>query len=301
MAPLTHPDGGKRRLRTAAMTAARAGLLAFGFSFSQPAAAQDSRPLVLAVHPYLPALEIERRFAPLARHIGEKTGRKIDISVSPDYSAHIKRVGTHAVALAYMGPAAYVTMAKRYGQEFFLLARQESGGTPNFHGHIVVAETSDIQTLADLRGRSFAFGDPQSTMSHLVPYYMLLEAGVKLDDLTRHPFLGGHRNVALGVLSDDFAAGALKEDIYEEYRSRGLRSIATSPPIPDHLMVATRALPTDLRDKIRTALLALGNSPATREVLTAIQPDLTGFIPAEDSDYDILRRVIDRLGRENTR
>ncbi len=301
MAPLTHASGGKRRLRAAATTAAGAALFALGFFLPQSAAAQDPKPLVLAVHPYLPALEIERRFAPLARHIGEKTGRKIEISVSPDYSAHIKRVGTHVVALAYMGPAAYVTLVKTYGPEFFLLARQETNGTPDFHGHIVVAETSDIQTLADLRGRSFAFGDPQSTMSHLLPYYMLLEGGVKLDDLTRHPFLGGHRNVALGVLSGDFAAGAIKEDVYVEYRERGLRSIAVSPPIPDHLLIATRALPAGLAEKIRFSLLAAGFDPAMRAILTAIQPDLTGFIPAQDSDYDILRRVIDRLGRENTR
>ncbi len=292
--------GGKRRLRVAAMLAAFAAWVVLG-SWVQPAAAQDSKPLVLAVHPYLPALEIERRFAPLARHLEEKTGRKIEISVSPDYAAHIKRVGAHAVDLAYMGPAAYVTMARTRGREFFLLARQETNGTPAFYGHIVVAETSDIRTLAEVRGRSFAFGDPQSTMSHLVPYYMLLEAGVRLDDLTRHPFLGGHRNVALGVLSGDFAAGALKEDIYEEYRARGLRSIAVSPPIPDHLLIATRALPADLRDKIKTALLALGADPAGRAILTAIQPGLTGFIPAKDSDYDILRRIIDRLGRENMR
>lgn len=300
MTSSTRTGGGKRWLWIAAAVAAVAAGVGFCL-LPSPAAAQESRPLVLAVHPYLPALEIERRFAPLTRHLEQATGRRFEISVSSDYSAHIKRVGTHAVDIAYIGPATYVTLVKTYGREFFLLARQETSGTPAFHGHIVVAETSDIKTLADLRGRSFAFGDPQSTMSHLVPYYMLLEAGVKLDDLTRHPFLGGHRNVALGVLSGDFAAGAVKEDIYEEYRARGLRSIAVSPPIPDHPFVATRTLPADLGAKIRTALLALGADPAKRGILTFIQPDLTGFISAEDSDYDILRRVIERLGRENTR
>lgn len=300
MASSTRRGGGKRWLRIAAiMVAVAAGVEFKPFPF--PAAAQESKPLVLAVHPYLPALEIERRFAPLARHLEAATGRRFQISVSSDYSAHIKRVGTHSVDIAYLGPAPYVTLVKTYGREFPLLARQETNGTPAFHGHIVVAETSDLETLADVRGRSFAFGDPQSTMSHLVPYYMLLEAGVKLDDLTRHPFLGGHRNVALGVLSGDFAAGAVKEDIYEEYRARGLRSIAVSPPIPDHPFVATRVLPADLRDKIRASLLALGADPAKRGILTSIQPDLTRFISAEDSDYDILRRVIERLGRENTR
>jgi phosphonate transport system substrate-binding protein len=255
--------------------------------------------LTLAVHPYLPALEIERRFRPLADHVARRIGRKIGISVSPDYAVHVQRVGTHAVELTYLGPAPYVELVKTYGHEFVLLARLETGGNPVFHGHIVVAKDSDIQTLADLRGRSFTFGDPKSTMSHLVPLYMLLEAGVKPGDLTRYHFLGGHRNVALGVLSDNFAAGALKEDIFEEYRARGLRSIAVSPAISDYLFVATRALPAGLAEDIRAVLLAVGRDPANRAVLTAFQPDLTRFIPVADSDYDSLRRVLDRLAGED--
>ncbi len=286
------------RVWLAVVTAALAAWAVLGPPFAPlQASTQDTKPLTLAVHPYLPALEIERRFRPLADHLARRIRRKIEISVSPDYTVHIQRVGTHTVDLAYLGPAPYVDLVKTHGHGFFLLARLETAGNPVFHGHIVVATTSDIRTLADLRGRSFAFGDPKSTMSHLVPLYMLIEAGVKLDDLTRHRFLGGHRNVALAVLSDDFAAGALKEDIFEEYRARGLRSIAISPALSDHLFVATRALPANLAEDIRAVLLAVGRDPANRAILTAIQPDLTGLILVADSDYDSLRRVLDRLAR----
>jgi phosphonate transport system substrate-binding protein len=286
-------------MRLAVVAAALAAWAVLGPPFAPlHASAQDTKPLTLAVHPYLPALEIERRFRPLADHLARRIRRKIEISVSPDYTVHIQRVGTHTVDLAYLGPVPYVDLVKTHGHEFFLLARLETGGNPVFRGHIVVAATSDIRTLADLRGRSFAFGDPKSTMSHLVPLYMLIEAGVKLGDLTRHRFLGGHRNVALAVLSDDFAAGALKEDIFEEYRARGLRSIATSPALSDYLFVATRALPANLAEDIRAVLLAVGRDPANRAILTAIQPDLTDLILVADSDYDSLRRVLDRLARE---
>ena len=304
MKPSARAGGVQGRLWVAVVTAALAAWTVIGPPFgsvpaaAQPAATQDTRPLIFAVHPYLPALEIERRFRPLADHLARQIGQKVGISVSTDYNAHIQRVGTRAVDLAYLGPVPYVDLVKTYGHEVSLLARLEVSGTPTFHGHIVVAETSDIRTLADLRGRSFAFGDPKSTMSHLIPLYMLIEAGVKLGDLTRYRFLGGHRNVALGVLSDDFAAGGLKEDIFEEYRSRGLRSIAVSPALSDHLFVATRALPAGLEEKIRAALLTIGLDPANRAILTAIQPDLTRFIPVADSDYDSLRRILDRLARE---
>jgi phosphonate transport system substrate-binding protein len=298
MKPPARVGGGRGWLRATVVTVALAAWTVLGPPFAPVRAAQDTRPLTLAVHPYLPALEIERRFRPLADHLARRIGRKIGISVSSDYAVHIRRVGTHAVDLAYLGPAPYVDLIKTHGHEFFLLARQETTGRPAFHGHIVVADTSDIRTLADLRGRSFAFGDPRSTMGHLVPLYMLLETGVKLDDLTSHRFLGGHRNVALAVLSDDLAAGALKEDIFEDYRARGLRSIAVSPALSDHLFVATCALPAGLAEDIRAVLLTIGRDPADRAVLTAVQPDLTGLIPVADSDYDGLRRILDRLARE---
>ena len=224
MTSSTRTGGGNRWLWIAAAMAAVAAGVGLGLLPSS-AAAQESKPLVLAVHPYLPALEIERRFAPLARHLRQPT--TIEISALPIIWP-IKRVGTHSVDIAYIGPATYVTLVKTYGREFFLLAQETAA--PRLSTAISSSPKQATKTLADAAVRLPSAIPIDHEPS--APYYMLLEAGVKPDDLSRHPFLGGHRNVALAPVRR-FCRRRGQGDIYE-YRARGLRSIAVSPPIPDH-------------------------------------------------------------------
>jgi phosphonate transport system substrate-binding protein len=248
-------------------------------------------PLVLGVHPYLSAAEIVERFTPIANAIGLALGRPVVVRVGRNYGEHVEAIGKGAIDLAYMGPAPYVRMVARYGQRP-LLARQVVGGDPMLYGEIVVRQESDIQTLADLKGKRFAFGDPESTTSHVVPSAMLRAAGVPEQALGLAAFLDSHRNVALGVLAGDFDAGAVKEEIFIEYGPRGLRSIARQPPVVDHVFVASAALPAEAIDAVRRTLLDLSRTPEGRHVLEAIQPGLTALVPAQDSDYDNLRALM---------
>jgi phosphonate transport system substrate-binding protein len=121
---------------------------------------------------------------------------------------------------------------------------------------------------------------------------MLQQAGVELPDLAEYRFLGSHANVALGVLAGDFDAGAVKEAVYNRYAPRGLKPLAESPPISEHLLVASRKLPLDIVSALCGALLRLPKDSRGREILTAIKPGVTGLVPVSDSDYDDLRVIL---------
>lgn len=129
-------------------------------------------------------------------------------------------------------------------------------------------------------------------MSHQVPYAMMLRAGVGTKELAAHAFLGSHRNVALAVLAGAFDAGAVKEEIYHEFTKKGLRVLAKSPPVSEHLFVASRRLAADDADRLRIALQAAGADPAGRAALTAIKSTIDALLPVTDADYDPLRQMI---------
>jgi phosphonate transport system substrate-binding protein len=262
-----------------------AGLLAAGAAAGAPA------PLVLAVQPYLPPEEIVRRFTPLAEALAGSAGRPVVVRVGVTYAENIAAIGTDSVDIAYMGPASYVRMTGRYGTKP-LLARQVINGDPMLHGEIIVRQDSDIRSLQDLKGKRFAFGDPESTGSHVVPAAMLREAGVPESALGQATFLHAHRNVALAVLAGDFDAGAVHEDIFREYAPRGLRSLAHQPPVADHVFVASARLAVAEVDTLRRALGELPASPAGRAAMTAIDPGMTALVAARDSDYDDLRALM---------
>ncbi|RJR21193.1 MAG: phosphate/phosphite/phosphonate ABC transporter substrate-binding protein [Nitrospiraceae bacterium] len=260
-----------------------------------PLNAAPAGPMIFAVHPYLPATEIIEKFGPLARYLSKELGRQVIIDISLDYQNHIERTGRDNIDIAYMGPASYVKMVGEYGRKT-ILARQAINGKPTFQGVIIVRKESPLHALKDLAGKRFAFGDPESTMSHLVPRYMLLKGGVTIDRLGGHAFLENHHNVALGVLAGDFHAGAVKEEVFDAYDERGLRELARTPYIPDHVFVATKRVSAEEGRNVRDALYLLMKNEEGRKILDAVKTSM-GLVPGEDSDYDDLREMLLALER----
>lgn len=250
------------------------------------------QPLVLAVHPYLPAAEIATRFSALADYLARASGRPVQARVGRNYAEHIDAIGTDSVDIAYMGPVPYVKLVSRYGKKP-LLARQQVNSQRYLRGVMIVRQDSPIRTLADLKGKRFAFGDPDSTMSHVLPLYLLQKAGVPQRALAHHEFLGAHKNVALAVLAGDYDAGAVKQEVFQEFSSQGLRALAELPPVSDHLFVASAKLPASLVAVLRHALLRLKDTPEGKKIMSSIHPHMTALAPALDSDYDNLRVILD--------
>jgi phosphonate transport system substrate-binding protein len=250
----------------------------------------SSGSLTLAVHPFVSPREVIKRFRPLAEYISRKLDRKVSVRVGKDYSEHIQFIGENRVDIAFLGPAPYILMLEKYGNKP-MIARFEIKGKPFFQGKIIVRDSSPIKTLADLKGRRFAFGDPASTMSHIVPRYMLRQAGVKADVLQSHAFLGSHNNVAFGVLSGDYDAGAVKEGVFYKFQAKGLRALASTPKISEHLFVARSDLSKTLVKKIQKILFQLHKDKEGRAAMVAIKNSMTRMVPVKLSEYDNLRVI----------
>ena len=269
-------------------------LIMLGLLFLLSTAARGHDPMVLAVHPYLPDAELLKRFTPLAEYLGKEIGLHMEIGIGKNYQDHIDSIGLGKVDIAFMGPASYVLLVERYGTKP-LLVRLQSRGNAFFHGMVVTRRDSPVKSIADLKARRFAFGDPNSTMSSLLPQFMLLETGIRLAHLKNFEYLGSHDNVALSVLVGDFDAGGVKEEIYRKYKDRGLAVLATTPPIPEHVFVARDDLPPEIFDAVQTALFKLNDTEQGRSILQRIKGKTAEVAPAKDSDYDKLRHIMQRL------
>lgn len=259
-------------------------------SFSLAAPAAD-KALVLAVHPYLPPAEIMQRFTPLAEALARQLGRPVSVRVGGDYQQHIEAIGEDRVDIAFLGPASYLSVVERFGPKP-LLARFEVNHAPYLYGVIAVRQDATLRDLRELAHQRFAFGDPDSTMGHLVPRYLLLQAGIPRGLPAIHQFLGSHKNVALAVLAGDFTAGAMKQEVFDEYQPRGLRALARTPGVPDHLFVARNTLPAAEVARLREALLQLHRTPDGAAILDKLHAGLTALVPATDGEYDELRAMV---------
>jgi phosphonate transport system substrate-binding protein len=266
------------------------------FVLCWPTPGRAQKTLILGIHPYLSSTELHKRFTPLAEYLGKELGRPVEIRVSSTYESHVEAIGTGHVDFAFIGPAAYVKLVDKYGKVPVLGGFETTSGR-TFKGVIFVKKGSPIKTLAQLRGKAFAFGPTPSTMTNLVPRFMLLEAGIDSHDLGSADFLTNHENIVLGVLSGRYDAGAVKDDIYNQYAAQGVQTLAVSEPMPDHLFVAQPALSSETVSRVGKILQSLDNTAEGRLVLASIQKNLLALVPATDTDYNPLRQVIASLAK----
>ncbi len=257
-------------------------------------AARAAETMLFGIYPLLEVTEVVKRFTPLARYLEEVTGRKVEIEVAKDYQEHIERTGRGVYDLSYMGPASYISMVEVYGPRT-ILARLETNYAPTYHGAIVVLRNSPLTGLADLKGKKFAFGDKSSTMGYVVPLQMLWKAGIGMEDLAERAFLKNQEDIALSVLAGHFDAGAVREQVFQQYAGRGLRVLAWSPEFSEHLFVSGRSSDEATVASLRNALYSLSRRPEGQAIMKMIQKSATAFIPARDTDYNSLRRIFDDL------
>lgn len=256
-------------------------------AFAPTAAHAADQSLVLAVHPYLPAAEIERRFSPFAAYLSRELGRQVTVRVGGNYTEHEMAIGKDQVDIAFLGPSLYINVVGRFGAKP-LLARFQVDGQSSLYGVIAVRKDSAVTTLSGLRDAHIAFGDPESTMSHIVPRYLLLQAGIP-KGAARHKFLGSHHNVAMGLLAGDYDAGAMKKEVFDEFAPKGLRALAITPGVPDHLFVTRADMPPADVNRLREAMLRIWERPDGPAILDKMHKGLTALIPAAATDYASLR------------
>jgi len=268
-------------------------LLLFAISLSSFKASALEQ-INFGIHPYKSPEKLLTIYRPLADIIEKKIQIPVKLIIAKDYATHIRQVGNNQLDMAYMGPASYIQMVRQFGSKK-LLARQAIKNSPTFQGKIITTNNSDIQSLSDLTHKRFAFGDPNSTMSHLVPRYMLIKNGITNDKLKKIDFLGSHDNVALGVLSGDYDAGAVKEAVFYKYRSRGIKALATTPALSEHVFVAGNHIPLKLSNTIKHVLLNLKNSDEGRRAMKKIKKNMTAMVPTSDADYNNLREILNTL------
>ncbi len=226
------------------------------------------------------------KFTPVIERIQmdaeKRLGRPVDISLEifPTYDDGIEALVAGAIDFARFGPASYIT-AKSRNPGLELLAMEEEDGLKRFNGMIVVAKNSPITTVKDLKGKSFAFGDPNSTIGRYLVQAELAKAGLRSSDLSKFAYLDRHDKVARAVQVGDFDAGSVKESNYQELQD-SLRVVLTFPNVTKP-WVARAGLDRDVAAALQQSLFALKDPGALKEL------KISGFTTTSDAEYQLVR------------
>jgi len=235
----------------------------------------------------------------LVKMMEEKTGYKIEASVPTSYAAVVEAIGANKVDVAWLAPFSYVLAHDRYGAEVVLTVARF--GSTTYRGQIIVRADSGIKTLADLKGKRFAYVDAASTSGHLYPKTMIKAAGYDPDRFfIQTIFAGGHDKVVIAVYRGQVDGGA----VFDDARTLVVKTlpdikdqvvvIGKTSPIPNDTVAVRKGLSNDVVTKLTQALVEISQTDEGKKVLKDLY-GVEGLVPAKDSDYDSIRNVATSL------
>lgn len=252
---------------------------------------KNSQAITILILPTQSPGEMYERFLPLKYYLEGSIKRPINIRIAKDYENSISEIGEGKVHLALLDPLIYCEIKAKYKDKISPLVKPVGHEGPTSKSVIVVKDGSDLERLADLKGKRLALGNIRSSFSYLMPLSMLRDVNFKISDFSSVDFLEQEDRVALSVLVGYHDVGALSENIAKKYEEEGLKIIKDSEAIPSFVFCSSNSLPQDLRDKIVYALTSLKD----KNVLTSIDPNMEMMAKAEDRDFDVIRVMIKSL------
>ncbi|MCV2876432.1 phosphonate ABC transporter substrate-binding protein [Rhodobacteraceae bacterium XHP0102] len=251
-------------------------------------------------------------------YVEEALGVPTRLFTPADYNGVIQGLVGGTLDFAWLGASAYAaTFVADPNAVEPILVKTNLDGSFSYHSIGFARADSGVTELADLEGKTFGFGDPNSTSGFLIPSVEIpqlgysMEPGAFFGDVV---FTGGHEQTIIAVNNGDIAAGVTWADGLGEwedgYNSGALRravdaglvdmndlvEIWRSKPIPEGPVVLRQSLPDDVKATV-TELLA--NLHETDEACAygVAAGETAGFEPIGHDAYETIIAV--RLAQGN--
>jgi phosphonate transport system substrate-binding protein len=243
--------------------------------------------------------ELLQEYEPFRQKLASLLKTNINFFPVESYTAAAIALQQGKVDLALTGPAEYVAIRARTNAiPIIALTR------PNYYSIIIKTANSEIQSLAELKGKTISMGPVGSTSSYLGPTYLLVQAG--LDPKTDITIKNLDKEGLDALQKQEVVAWCGSLTDYQRFlQDRGLSAtdfpiIAQSEPLPSDIFVVNSQLDPQFIEQLRQIMLS--ERVALIEALATVDGGKyqeAQFQTAEDSDYDLIREAYKAIGQGN--
>ncbi|MFR0672677.1 putative selenate ABC transporter substrate-binding protein [Enterobacterales bacterium AW_CKDN230030176-1A_HGKHYDSX7] len=264
--------------------------LAAGFVLACSAVlAQAADTLRVSAIPDEAPTELLRKFKPLGDYLEQQLGMKVQFVPVSDYPAVVEALATDRLDMAWLGGFTFVQVRQKDKTATPLVQREQDA---RFTSTFITANP-DVHSLADLKGKTFAFGSISSTSGSLMPrYFMLKNDNIKPEGyFSRIAYSGAHDATAAWVQAGKVDAGVLNSSVWDKLVASGkvdtdkVKVFATTPTYFDYNWTVRGSLDPALKDKIKAALLALDPAKPEQKAILDLQA-ASRFIETRPENYD---------------
>jgi phosphonate transport system substrate-binding protein len=249
----------------------------------------------------------------LQQHVEDALGVPVKLYAPADYDGVLQGLMGGTIDLAILGASGYAKIAlDDPGAVTPILTTANPDGSYVYYSVGFARKDSGITSLKDMQGKSFGFGDPNSTSGYLIPSVEIPKAtGHSMrsgDYFGEVKFTGGHEQTVIAVYNGDIDAGVTWADGQgawaDGFNNGALRKavdaglvdmnnlveIWRSKPIPNGPFVIRNTVPADAKAKVTKLLEDLKQTDVECQYNVA-GGESAGFVPISPDYYDTIIEV----------
>lgn len=252
-------------------------------------------PLHIAVAAMISPETTRRYYEELLRLVADRMGRRAVFWQRRTYAEVNDLVMNRQVDAAFVCAGPYVKGREQFGME--LLAVPVVHGVKVYYSYIIANRNSSYASLHDLRGKKFAFTDPDSNTGCLVPTYMLAKQGETPESFFREYFFSNSHDNSIKAVVDGQADAAAVDSLIWEFMNTidpaltsRTKIIEKSSPYGMPPIVVHPAMDEPAKKRLKQIFLTLHEHKDSAALLAKLQIDR--FAEGDDKAYDTVREMV---------
>lgn len=295
------------------LTVLMAAMITLSASFMYGCGSSGSKnKVVIAYAPNESTDESADARAGLANDLKEALGVEVEEIQVSDYNSIIEALRSGKADVAYIGALAIAYAYDHAGATPIAMKAPERDRSQAVYHSLLVTSSSNtsINSIKDIKGKTIAFVDPESTSGNLFPTYEIIKAfpneGLTSDILhtngkffTATSYSGKHQAGLQAVVRGDVDVVPISDQILKSEIANGnvkesdVKIIHESDAIPAEGFVVGKHVSDELKDKLQDFLVGYDNAEYFEKVIKVLN---ARFITASIEDYQVvidLNRTMD--------
>ncbi len=228
------------------------------------------------------------------------TGFNIETIKVTDYNSAVEAMRAGRAHIAWYGGKTYIKAAEIANAEAFAAGVRPGETNANYYAYFVVKNDSKLKNFKDVEGKVLALNSIGSTSGDLIPQVELSKINLSIknkDHFKKVYYAGSHDACLLSVLNKRADVCGMSSRNFEArlkdktFMMNQVRIIHKSSPVPPPPLAYSKNIPLEDRNKIKKAILEAHKYGA----IGGYGGQMSHYMEVKDSDYDVLRAVVNLL------
>lgn len=227
-------------------------------------------------------------------YIAKKLGRNAEVTYIRDCSEVNELLKTGDVDIGTVCAYPYIDGHSQFGIK--LLVVPQAYGESTYSCYIIASRAGSINRFEDLRGKTFAFVDPLSTIGKAVPTYMLIKMGENPDSFFQKYIYTYSHDKSIKAVAQGIVDGAAVDSVVWAHAmntnpeiASGTKVIMKSESYGMPPVVVAPDLDPEFNERLRETFLNIHKDKKAKEFLKGMGADK--FVVIDDRAYDSSRKM----------